>query len=406
MIIRRCQQCSEYKYLPNGKHCRSCSDMEQNSSGKGCTDIILGNKQGHRVSFSPQVLHKGVAITGPASSGKTTVSTQALTQLAGNGHGFCYISADRSAKDVEKSIPNHRNNDIIWINTNPTEPTLTMNILDTYRNPSDPDYDMESNARTDVVMQLIKQSNSTHWSPRHARITHYFVENMIKSTTDYTLVDLHKILTDKKRREKFIRSHTNIPANARSRMLNAPPKEFEPIHKRVRQLIDSKAMQWLIVNKNPTFDAPRVINDNKIVLVNLTNDVRAGQRGILSYAISRLLFDELRIQNDSSNQYYLCLDGCSSLVSSKTAIENISSLARKYNFGMLLTFEDIGRMEKLYYSSSSHVGFKPGRSNSAKRIANRYDISPRLIRGLNQFEFITDLPIDAHNRPGYETGRL
>lgn len=289
-------------------------------------------------------------IIGQTGTGKSTILQTMIKQDFRLGNGICVMDPHGElANDVLPFVPRERADDIIIFNPSDTERPLGLNMLE-----AESDEERELIA-LDAMNMMIKLFGPEIFGPR---IQDYFRNGVLTLMYDPeggALTDIVNLFVNKDFQKKK-RDHITNPIikswwdHTFDNMGDREKQEMIPYFAaKFGQFITNSTMRNIIGQTKSSFDFGKIMQEKKILLVNLSKgligDTNAELLGMI--IVSKLQIAALRRQRmeKSERQDFFCyIDEFQNFVTN--SIESILSEARKYRLGLVLAHQYIDQLEK------------------------------------------------------------
>ena len=282
-------------------------------------------------------------IIGQTGMGKSKLLENLAYQDIMEGRGFCFIDPHGdSAEELLGMIPQSRMDDVIYFNPSDTENPLGFNIFE-IESPEDMDFVIsETNS---MLKSLYDPGNTGVVGPRMENIVRNAALLLMSDPEGGTFMDIPKVLVDPefaKQKIKYLRNQRAIdfwtkewPASQRSNdageLVSWVVSKWAPF--------ESGLINNIIGQKKSTFNIREVMDNNKILLVNLS-------KGKLGEAAAKLLgmvfvmkfqaaaMSRADIPEDERKDFCLFVDEFQNFATD--SFESILSEARKYRLNLIL----------------------------------------------------------------------
>ncbi len=296
-------------------------------------------------------------IIGKTGTGKSYFLASMISQDILNGGGLMVIDPHGDLIDLILSrIPNERRRDIIFFDPGDTNFAPGLNIFEA-------DYDDEAHKAfviEEAVSIFIKLYGVEIFGPR---IQHYFREG-VTSLMEYrnkrkeltTLADVSKLFIDEKFRgevkesikgsgisEDFWMMFENLNSREEKEMLPYFQSKFAP-------LVSNYLLSNIVSQQRSMIDFNRVINEDKIILVNLSKgklrELNSSLLGMVLVAkLNYAVMGRAKLPPNERKLFTLYVDEFQNFASSTFA--SMLSEARKYKLSMVLANQYLNQL-KLY----------------------------------------------------------
>jgi len=306
-------------------------------------DAIFGIKREDR--------RKHVYIIGKTGAGKSTLIANMAINDIRNGEGVAVIDPHGDLCEmILDYIPKRRVNDVIYL-----DPTLHED-----RNFSLNLFDSEGAAHTDVVasgiISVFYKLYYNSWGPR----LEYILRNSILTLLyhgEATFADIIKLLTNKRYRNEVV-----------DRIVDRDPvlKEFwlgefemmndrlrteaiSPILNKVGQFLSSQRIRQIVGSRHSTFSLADVMNQKKILLLNLSQgklgeDTTALLGAMFITKMQLTAMARVNMPQDQRPDFYLYVDEFQNFATH--SFIKILSEARKYRLNLILANQYIGQVDE------------------------------------------------------------
>ena len=282
-------------------------------------------------------------IIGQTGMGKSKLLENLAYQDIMDGKGFCFIDPHGdSAEELLGMIPRSRMDDVIYFNPSDTENPLGFNIFE-IESPEDMDFVIsETNS---MLKSLYDPGNTGVVGPRMENIVRNAALLLMSDPDGGTFMDIPKVLVDPefaKQKIKYLRNQRAIdfwtkewPASQRSNdageLVSWVVSKWAPF--------ESGLINNIIGQKKSAFNIREVMDNNKILLVNLS-------KGKLGEAAAKLLgmvfvmkfqaaaMSRADIPEDERKDFCLFVDEFQNFATD--SFESILSEARKYRLNLIL----------------------------------------------------------------------
>ena len=328
-------------------------------------EIIIGYKKRARdggVNFikiqKPDRRHHQYII-GKSGTGKTTLIKNMAIQDMRAGSGVAVIDPHGDlVEDLLNHIPKERTNDVIYFNPADIDFPCGFNILETH-NKEDKDLIASS------VVSVFKHIWRDSWGPR----TEYILYNSVAALLDWpdsTLNDVYRMLADKQFRQR-VGERTKDPLVKMFWKEIFPSwndrfasEAVSPIQNKVGQLLANSMLRNIICQPKSTFDIQNILNNKKILLVNLSKGRLGEDRANLlgSIIVNKLYLTALTRQKEAEQgreDFYTYVDEFQSFATEAFGL--ILAEARKYHLNLILAHQYLDQIpENIRKSVFGNVG--------------------------------------------------
>jgi len=289
-------------------------------------------------------------VIGKTGMGKSTLLENMAIQDIRNGHGIAFIDPHGSTADkLLDYVPKSRAKDVIYFAPFDLDYPISFNVME----------DVGADQRHLVVNGLMsafkKIWGEESWSDRMA----YILTNILLALLEYpgsTLLGVNRMIADKNFRQKVVANVTDPGVKAYwtdefAKYTERFAAEAVPaIQNKIGQFTSNPLIRNIIGQKKSSFDFRKVMDEKKILIVNLSKgQVGEGNANLLgSMIITKLYLAAMSRANLSGPALrtlpplYLFVDEFQSFANESFA--NILSEARKYKLALSIAHQYIEQM--------------------------------------------------------------
>jgi type IV secretory pathway TraG/TraD family ATPase VirD4 len=287
---------------------------------------------------------------GKTGMGKSTMLENMAIQDIQNGNGMAFLDPHGKTADLLLDyVPEHRIKDVIYFAPFDTEHPIAFNVME----------DVGPDRRHLVVSGLMSAFEKLFGEESFSDRMQYILQNTILALLEYpdaTMLGINKMLTDKAYRNDVISKITDPSVK------NYWVKEYAgyterfaaeaipAIQNKIGQFTSNPLIRNIIGQTKSSFDIRKVMDDKKILIVNLSKGlVGEGNANLLGSmlvtkiylaAMSRADADPKKLK--SLPNFYLYVDEFQSFANKSFA--DILSEARKYHLSLNITHQYIEQM--------------------------------------------------------------
>jgi hypothetical protein len=311
---------------------------------------------------------------GQTGVGKSNFLQEMAKQDARNGNGFCFIDPHGDAiEDILTAIPKERADDVIIFDPSDTERPFGLNMLE---------YDeSRPEQKTFVINEMIGIFDQLYdLKATGGPMFEQYMRNAMLLIMDdpasgSTLMEISKVLSDENfRKMKIARCKNSIvvdfwtkeaeKAGGEAALANMVPY----ITSKLTTFISNDMMRPIIAQQKSTIDFKDIMNNKKILLVNLSKgrigEINARLLGMV--IVGKILMSALSrvdIPEDERVDFYLYLDEFQNVTTN--SIAQILSEARKYKLVLILAHQFIAQLKEeiskaVFGNVGSMVSFRVG----------------------------------------------
>lgn len=293
-------------------------------------------------------------VIGQTGTGKTNIMLNMITQDIKNGDGCCYI--DPHGTDIQtilSRIPKERIDDVIYFDPAYTARPMGLNMLE-----YDPKYPEQ---KTFVVNEMMGIFNKLFDMKvgGGAMFEQYFRNSAFLVMEDpesgSTLLEITRVLADKAFRDAKLAKCKNpiikqFWISAEQTSGDQSLANFVPyISSKFDNFISNDIMRPVVLQQNSVFDFRKIMDEKKILLVNLSKgrlgDINANLIGlVLVGKIQMAALSRVDMFGKPMNDFYLYIDEFQNVTTD--SISSILSEARKYRLSLNIAHQYINQLEE------------------------------------------------------------
>lgn len=325
-------------------------------AGLPTSGIFLGMND-HRgietpIHLSPDDRRRHLYLIGQTGTGKTTLFLNMIVQdiRAGNGVGVVDPHGDL-IEDILLHIPPERQKDVILFDPRDTERPVGFNMLEV-RDPAQ--RDLVVNEVVQIISKLAARLNPESIGPM---FEHYLRNAFLALAEDNnaTLIDVPRMFVDQRFRAVILQSVHNPTVKqfweqefAQSQRGQLSADMLSYVISKLGRFISNEVVRNLIGQAKSAFDVRKVMDEQKILLCNLSKgslgDINSDLLGfVLVSKIQIAALGRSNVPEKDRKDFYLYLDEFQNFTTD--SIATILSEARKYRLDLNLTHQFIEQLE-------------------------------------------------------------
>lgn len=323
------------------------------STAKGITYFGVTDFRNNRTQFGIKNVDRSrhVYVIGKTGMGKSTLLENMAAQDILNGEGMCFVDPHGSAIDtLLQYVPEHRINDVVYFAPFDTDFPISFNVME----------DVDKDSRHLVVnglMASFKKIWQDAWSAR----MEYILTNTLLALLEYpgsTLLGVNRMLAEKDYRNEVIKHITD--ASVKSFWIDEYGK-WDPryareagaaIQNKIGQFTANPLIRNIIGQEQSSFDIRKIMDEKKILLVNLSKG-RIGEQnakllgGMLITKIYLAAMSRAEVGASNLQQlpdFFFFVDEFQNFATESFA--DILSEARKYKLNLTIAHQYVAQMQE------------------------------------------------------------
>ncbi|MDO8585371.1 MAG: type IV secretion system DNA-binding domain-containing protein [bacterium] len=342
-------------------------------------------------------------VVGKSGVGKSKLLELLMRQDIASGYGLCFVDPHGDViEELLNFIPEERVNDVVIIDPSDTSHPVAFNPLANI----DPAF---KHQLTQGMIEAMEKQFSANWTPR--------LEHMFRFTTlallDYpeaTLRDMIAMLTDGEYRRKVIAHITDdmvkqfweVEFEEWAEKFNT--EAIIPLVNKLGQFLSDPMLRNIFGQKENKIDLERLMNEQKIILVNLAKGKLGEENSSLfgALVIAKLKqagMARARMTEGDRKDFYLYVDEFHSIATE--TFESLLSEAKKYGMCITVAHQYMGQLSpKVLAAVLGNVGslivFRVGGADAE---VMEYELAPifkvKDMINLGRQEFYIKLMIDG-----------
>lgn len=290
-------------------------------------------------------------VIGKTGSGKSYFLRYMAAQDIRDGKGLCVIDPHGDLVDsLMGMIPKERIDDVVYFNPSDQERPMGLNMLEA---PSEEMRDFAVQEMISIFYMLFPPEMIGPMFEHNMR--NYMLTLMADIENPGTIVEIPRMISDEKFQQKWV-SRVKDPV-VRSFWEDEMAKTSD-YHKsemmgylvsKVGRFVENEMMRNIIGQTKSAFDFRKIMDEGKILLVNLskgkTGEVNANLIGLILVAkLQMAAFTRADLPEEKRNDFFLYIDEFQNFIT--PSIATILSEARKYRLNMILAHQYMGQLVK------------------------------------------------------------
>jgi len=298
---------------------------------------------------------KHIYCIGKTGTGKTTWIQNMAYQDIVAGKGVCVIDPHGDMIDwLLERIPKERVDDVIHFYPPDTDRPMGLNMLDA-KTPAQKDMVV-----AEMISIFYKLFDPTGTSQMIGPMFEHYMRNamlalLADDETGATLIEIPRMFTDKEFRESKLAKVTDpavrqfwIQEFAQSQKGQQSADMLSYVISKIGRFLTNEMMRNIVGQRQSAFDIRDVMDNKKILLVNLakglTGEINSNLLGfILVSKIQMAALSRANIPESEREDFYLYIDEFQNVTTN--SISTILSEARKYHLNLIVAHQFIAQLE-------------------------------------------------------------
>lgn len=294
---------------------------------------------------------KHTYIIGKTGTGKTTLIANMAINDIRNGDGVAVIDPHGDLCNIILDyVPKKRINDIAYLDPSDMDFPFRLNPLEMPKDATRAQAELIASGIVSIFYKLYHYS----WGPR----MEYMLRNALMTLTyvpDTTLVEIPRLLSDRDYRRKIVEKLDDpvlagFWTNEYEQMTDKLRTEaIAPIQNKIGQFVQSPMIRNIIGHPHSTIDLPKMMDEGKIVIINLSQ----GKLGEDNAALLGAMFitkmqlaamHRVYQKEEDRRDFYLYVDEFQNFATK--SFLKILSEARKYRLNLTLANQYVGQIDE------------------------------------------------------------
>lgn len=319
-----------------------------NGNGNGITFLARTNFRNNRRLFGIRKADRRahMYLIGKTGTGKSTLMETMMMQDMAKGRGFGLLDPHGDLLErVLAKLPEQRKDDLIYFNVPDASRPLGFNPLENIPAAKRP-------LAASGLLEVFKKIWADFWGPRSEHILRNALLTLLDQP-EATLADILRLLDDiayrkhavarvsnAQVRDFWLREYESYPARFRA-------EAIAPLQNKVGAFVANPILHRIIAQPKSSFDLRSVMDEGKILLVNLAkglvgDDVVSLLGSLLVGKIGLAALSRSDVPEGKRRDFYLYLDEFQSFTTLSFA--NMLSELRKYRLDMVLSHQYLAQV--------------------------------------------------------------
>jgi hypothetical protein len=293
-----------------------------------------------------------IYVIGKTGTGKSELLKSMILQDIKEGKGLCFMDPHGDAiEDILKLMPPERAEDVIYFNPSDTGRPLGLNLLEAKTE------DEKHFAATAVINMMYKLFDPYKTGIVGPRFEHAVRNAMLTAMYEpgSTFVEIMRILTDAKFVQEILPKVTDPIIRRYWTDQIAQTSDFHKsevldyITSKFGRFVTNKLIRNIIGQSQSSFDLRRVMDEGKILLINLAKGSLGEENSnflglILVPRVLMAAMSRVDVPMEARRDFYFYVDEFQNFATPDFAV--ILSEARKYRLGLCVANQFIGQVEE------------------------------------------------------------
>ncbi|MFC7095705.1 hypothetical protein [Halobaculum marinum] len=361
---------------------------------------IKDNRVGfHEIGIEENAWFRHFTQFGMTGMGKSTEQKNIMNQVVRKGYGLCYIDPKGDTVDeFINEIPEHRMDDVIWIEPGSTEfdKTVGINFLEAKAEPGTMAFDREVTSIVDDLTAILKGGD--YWGPKMEGITTNIARAMIRSPKPFTLTDMYHVLMSSHSRRAFadmiaregrqLSEAEEMGADYAEDMENIHTytkqiaemgdDEVDAVIRRIQSWVEDPIARGIVAHREGTVNITEAVENGKIILVKIPIDSDE-LKEVVSTAVMRRVWSAIQARKEKEadrEPYFTFIDELDWVATEEMDLEAMLSKARSKKMGVGLANQNPSQLpekiqKQMFANSRTVTSFGVGEADDARLIAER-----------------------------------
>ncbi len=389
--------------------------MNRNTD-KDVTIFAETNFRNERVKFGIKIddRRKHTYAIGKTGMGKTVMLENMAIDDIRNGRGLAFIDPHgESADRLLHFVPKERMNDVIYFRPFDAEFPIAFNPLESV---SDEHHHLVASG----ILEIFKKIWPDVWSARMEYILNNCLMALLE-TPGSTLLEIMRLLTDKDFRDKIVNNLRdpvvkNFWTNEFARYHDKFQVEaIAPIQNKVGQFLTNPVIRNIIGQKKSSFDCREVMDQGKILIVNISKGLMGESNSALLGAmlvakLKQAAMSRADMPAEDRRDFFLYVDEFQNFATESFA--DILSEARKYRLCLIISHQYIEQLPEqvkaaIFGNVGTFIVFRVG-ANDAEWLEKEFEpefLANDLVN-LGKYNIYLKLMIDGVASRAFSAGTL
>ncbi|MGA8364803.1 MAG: type IV secretion system DNA-binding domain-containing protein [Solirubrobacteraceae bacterium] len=300
------------------------------------------------VAITPTASTRGLYLLGPTGTGKTSLLKNLIRDDMEQGRGICVIETNGDLiADTLEITPRHRYGDVVLLDPTDKEYAVGFNPLAGSG---------DSALVADQIVELFERLWKSYWGPRTAQIAHLTLFTLARQRGAATLLDVARLLTDPGFRAATV-GRLDDPLGLEpdwawfSGLSDAERDNVSaPLRNKLRQFTARPAIR-AIVGQQPKITMQRIMEDKKILLVNLPKGLIGAETAkllgcLVLTSLWQVATERARLPLSRRHPFSLVVDEWQDFAAAPIPWADMASQGRKYGLALTVAHQNTQQIER------------------------------------------------------------
>ncbi|MBT4856756.1 type IV secretory system conjugative DNA transfer family protein [Candidatus Uhrbacteria bacterium] len=309
--------------------------------------------RGHRtdIYMQPSDRQRHMYMIGKTGSGKSWFLRYLALQDIKNGHGVCVVDPHGDlVDDILGSIPKDRIDDVVYFNPSDLERPMGLNMLEAR------DENMKDFVVQDMISIFYMLFPPEMIGPMFEHNMRNFMLTLMADTENPgTIAEIPRMISDEAFQKRWVSKVTDPVVRSFWEDEMAKTSDYHKsemmgyLVSKVGRFVENEMMRNIIGQAKSSFDFRKIMDEGKILLINLskgkTGDVNANLLGLIIVSkLQMAAFSRADIPEEERRDFFLYIDEFQNFIT--PSIATILSEARKYKLNLILAHQYMGQLVK------------------------------------------------------------
>ncbi len=309
--------------------------------------------RGHRtdIFMEPDDRQRHTYVIGKTGSGKSWFLRYLAVQDIRAGHGVCVVDPHGDLVDmILGTIPKERIDDVIYFNPSDIDRPMGLNMLEA-RDESMKDFVVQE--MISIFYMLFPPEMIGPMFEHNMR--NFMLTLMADTENPGTIAEIPRMIADEKFQKRWVAKVKDPVVRSFWEDEMAKTSDYHKsemmgyLVSKVGRFVENEMMRNIIGQAKSSFDFRQVMDEGKILLINLskgkTGDVNANLLGMIIVSkLQQAAFTRADIPEEERKDFFLYMDEFQNFIT--PSISTILSEARKYKLNLIMAHQYMGQLVK------------------------------------------------------------